>query len=229
MTRFRLFMLSLAAVVVLAITLLSNFQPSAKSVASFTPPGRKVLASAPELFAVGKNIEPRGETEGNQSDKIDGVSPAPAQTAQTAKKSSTPAAITPAKNNPITSRPAVAPGCSGSFTQEFMCLFNQYRASKGLGKVSYNQALAGVALKHSQWMDSTGIFSHEESDGSHLLDRCRAAGIVCRGENLAKGVSSAQNLLNMWVASPSHNKNLLGPYTTAGLGISGNYITLLLN
>jgi len=131
---------------------------------------------------------------------------------------------------PAAVKPAIpAASCSGSLTQQFICLFNEYRNSRGLSKLSYDQALAQVALGHSTWMAQTGKFSHEGINGSHLGDRCRAVSIVCRGENLAMGINSAQQLLNMWKASPAHNAILLGKYTTMGLGISGNYITLLVN
>lgn len=119
--------------------------------------------------------------------------------------------------------------CSGNFVNELLCLLNQYRASKGKGQVSGSSALSAVALSHSVWMNSTGTFSHEGKDGSRLGDRCAAAGITCRAENLAFNVSSAQKVLNMWIASPSHNTNLLGNYKTIGIGISGDYTTLLFN
>lgn len=148
---------------------------------------------------------------------------APAKTTaapKTAIKSVTPAAAT---------KLGVPATCSGSYTTQFVCLLNKYRASKGLSALTYNSGLANVALKHSQWMQSTGIFSHEETDGSHLLQRCQRAGIICRGENLAKGASGPQNLLDLWIASPSHNAILLGHYSTIGLGIAGPYVTMLVN
>lgn len=121
------------------------------------------------------------------------------------------------------------PSCSGNLSQEFMCLLNNYRATKGLGKVSLNNSLSEVAVKHSAWMDTTGIFSHTGIDGSRLNERCAAAGIRCLAENLAEEIYTAGELLSAWSANPSHDKNLLGPYHTFGLGLSGSYVTLLLN
>lgn len=121
------------------------------------------------------------------------------------------------------------PSCTGTTTQQFVCLLNQYRASKNLGQLSYNAGLADVALSHSQWMNTTGTFSHTGINGSRLGERCASAGITCRGENLAKSATSAQHLLQMWKASAGHNANLLGDYRTVGLGFSGAYVTLLLN
>ena len=148
-----------------------------------------------------------------------------------------PAQVLTKKSNPVmkvaTSSVQAAPmptvTCSGTFANEFLCLLNQYRTSKGKGKLSGSSALSKVALTHSTWMASTGIFSHTGENNTRLGDRCKAAGISCRAENLAHNADSAQDLLNMWKASPSHNTNLLGNYSTAGLAISGSYITLLLN
>ncbi len=223
MKHFRWFLLSITILGVFALVLFSStFPPHVDSFTSFTPPGRKVLASFPAPIA------PRGENAtGVQAPMATATS---ATQSQSPTKTSLPVKSTTAKTTNTTTAPAsTSSTCTGTFTQQFLCLLNQYRVSKGLGKISYNSSLAAVALKHSQWMSSTGIFSHEETDGSHLLQRCQAAGIVCRAENLAKGATSAQNLLDMWIASPGHNANLIGSYRTAGLGISGNYITLLLN
>lgn len=159
----------------------------------------------------------------------------PAPTANTITETAPQPPAAPAT---VTKKPSSAPApqpkpatptCGGAFTQQFLCLLNQYRASKGLRSLSYSSSLASVALGHSQWMNKTGTFSHTGVNGSRLADRCHAAGITCRGENLAKDARSAQHLLDLWRASASHNANLLGNYATMGLGASGSYITLLLN
>jgi uncharacterized protein YkwD len=164
--------------------------------------------------------------------------PTPAMTRTTsvsrAVTTTAPRPAAPAKAAP-TPAPAPAPAvaqpasCGGGFTQQFFCLLNQYRASKGLGKISQSAGLAGVAITYSQWMNSTSTFSHVGPNGERLSDRCAAAGITCRAENLAKGATSAQNLLDMWKASASHNAILLGGYSVGGLGTSGMYTTLLMN
>ncbi len=220
MKHFRWFLLSIAILGVFALVLFgSTFPPKVNSFTSFTPPGRVVLASFPAP------VTPRGEETKSQAATIT-QSTTPTVTPQTSTAVKPTAAP---KTTPTKASVPPAPTCAGAFTQQFLCLLNQYRVSKGLAKLSFDSSLATVALKHSQWMNSTGTFSHEETDGSHLLDRCQAAGIICRGENLAKGATSAQNLLDMWKASSSHNANLIGSYKTMGLGISGGYITLLLN
>ncbi len=119
-------------------------------------------------------------------------------------------------------------GCSGNFTQEFICLLNDYRASKGVSRLSYAGDLASVAQTYSDWMSASTTFSHIDADGNNFVKRCANAGIACYAENLAVGFTSASNLLNMWQASPSHNENLLRNLSSVGLGIKNGYATLLL-
>lgn len=129
----------------------------------------------------------------------------------------------------ITAAAPAVTTCAGNLTAKFICLLNNYRAEKGLGKVSLNASLSQVALSHSTWMNQTGIFSHTGLDGSRLTERCSAAGVQCLAENLADGILDADKLLLSWRANAGHNKNLLGPYTTVGMGVSGSYVTLLFN
>ncbi len=136
--------------------------------------------------------------------------------------------VKPRATAPAPPAPSAAT-CSGGMSAQFICLLNQYRASKGLGKLSANSGLAGVALTHSQWMQTTGTFSHTGENGSKFFDRCALAKITCRAENLAVGVGTAENLLKMWKESAGHNANLLGPYSTIGIGIAGSYVTALFN
>lgn len=119
--------------------------------------------------------------------------------------------------------------CSGRMAEEFLCLLNQYRDSKGKTKLGSSSALSSVALGHSTWMSNSGSFSHVGVNGSRLNERCSVAGITCRAENLAHNIGSAQQLLDLWKVSPSHNANLLGAYSTLGYGSYNSYITILFN
>lgn len=111
------------------------------------------------------------------------------------------------------------------FDAKFLCLINSYRLSKGKAALTTDPTLTAVALKYSAYMESANFFSHVAPDGTHYFERCAALGTTCHGENLAKGFNSAQNLFDMWRNSPSHNQNMLGPYTKIGLGISDKYAT----
>lgn len=137
--------------------------------------------------------------------------------------------LTPPKSTPRPNPTPKVVTCQSGFDQEFLCLLNEYRASKGKGSLKLNSKLAAVAFTHSSWMNTAQMLSHVGDKSSRFTDRCELAGIKCSAENLALNASSAKNLLEMWQASGGHNINLLGPYTTIGLGISGDYITALFN
>ncbi|MCC7356184.1 MAG: CAP domain-containing protein [Candidatus Doudnabacteria bacterium] len=118
--------------------------------------------------------------------------------------------------------------CGGNFTQEFLCLLNEYRVSKGIARLSYANDLANVAQDYSDWMSASTTFSHIDTNGNNFVGRCSVAGITCYAENLAIGFTSASNLLNMWQVSPSHDENLLRNLSSVGLGIKNGYATLLM-
>lgn len=154
--------------------------------------------------------------------------PEPITETKAVEKRTSPAA-TPKPQTVNTATTSATKLCSGSLTTKFLCLLNEYRATKKLGTLTYSNSLASVATKHSSWMNSAQTLAHINAEGVRHDSRCELAGITCRAENLAQGISDAEELLSEWKKSGSHNVNLLGPYSTIGLGISGDYITLLFN
>lgn len=241
MKNFRISYLLLIAPVAVSIALLGSFfikaEPAVTTngqVRTATAPGRIVMSTwtvANEAQAQTPTVtptpEPTPDTQVTTPASAPTTNAKPKITTQAPKvRTSTAETVRAPAPQPA---PATPVACNGSYTQEFLCLLNQYRASKGKGKLSYSSSLASVAKTHSSWMLTTGTFSHTGVDGSRFFNRCEAAGVVCRAENLALQVGSAQNLLNMWKDSSGHNANLLGPYTTIGLGISGDYTTALFN
>ncbi len=117
---------------------------------------------------------------------------------------------------------------TGTFNVQFLCALNQYRQSKGLNSLSYNSALNSAALDHAGWMNANSLMSHIGEDGSKFYERCAAFNTQCDAENVSKGYTNAKRLLNAWIASPSHNKNLLGNHTVIGLGLVGVYADLVM-
>ncbi len=182
--------------------------------------------STPVTSPIANNTTATEATQPQTQETKTEPTPAPAVPAPATTPKPTP------KQNKVTTQsttttPAAPTKCGGTFTQEFMCLLNEYRASAGKTKLSYNSGLASVSLSYSTVMSETNTFSHIDANGDRFSQRCAAAGITCAGENLAEGFTSAQNLLDMWKASGSHNENLLRGFTTAGLGIKDGYATLL--
>jgi uncharacterized protein YkwD len=79
--------------------------------------------------------------------------------------------------------------------------------------VTWNDQLETAALAHANDMNTNNFFDHTGHDGSSPGDRITRAGYTWRayGENIAKGYTSEQAVMNAWIASEDHCKNLMNP------------------
>ncbi len=135
-----------------------------------------------------------------------------------------PAAAAPAApvhSAPAPPRPAPPAIVIGSTQQ---VLINQDRARNGLGPLTWNSCLANVARSNAARMAAQGYISH--TNGPSLDLSCGLGRQA--GENVGDwslGVNDAQ-LNSMFVASPEHLANILGPYhyvATAWVVASNGY------
>ncbi len=83
-----------------------------------------------------------------------------------------------------------------------------------------DERLATAARRHAQAMADRGFFSHISPGGRTPQDRARAAGYRgLVGENIAAGPATAAAVIDMWLRSPGHCRNLMGPdYRSVGIG-----------
>ena len=61
---------------------------------------------------------------------------------------------------------------------------------------------------HSQDMGDNGYFSHYSQEGRSPWDRAEAQGISAHGENVAAGNAGAQAVLDQWLGSDGHCRNM---------------------
>ncbi len=109
---------------------------------------------------------------------------------------------------------------------ELSDLINNYRQSNGLTKLSLDPLISRAAANHSNWMSSTGIFSHTGENRSLPWNRCAVVGTTCSGEIIYTGSSGPNGAFNGWKNSPPHNTIMLeSDFNTFGIGIAGNYYT----
>lgn len=136
--------------------------------------------------------------------------------------------------NPTSSdSPGTASNSDVSLSAEeeaFIRLVNEHRESQGLNGLTWNDALGEIALAHSRDMRDRDFFSHTNPDGDDPFDRMDAAGISHRGaaENIASGYTTGEAVLNGWLNSDGHRRNIEnGNYTHHGIGYveDGNYWT----
>jgi uncharacterized protein YkwD len=94
--------------------------------------------------------------------------------------------------------------------------------------VTWNDLLAKAAYDHSKDMYTNNYFSHTGKNGSSAGDRIKAAGYnwLSYGENIANGYTSEQSVMNAWLASEGHCKNIMSASVKEmGAGREGNYWT----
>ncbi len=88
---------------------------------------------------------------------------------------------------------------------------NEIRTRNGLGPLSASAGLAQAAATHASDMQANGFFGHTGSNGSGLGDRARAAGygFCFIAENISKGQGSLSQVLDSWMGSTGHRRNIL--------------------
>jgi uncharacterized protein YkwD len=68
-----------------------------------------------------------------------------------------------------------------------------------------------------------GYFEHKSPDGTTVRERSKAAGYNWRsiGENIAEGQLSVAEVVDTWMNSPGHRRNLLDPgFRELGVGLA---------
>lgn len=98
-------------------------------------------------------------------------------------------------------------------TAHMLALVNAARAESGLAGVVAEPRLAAAACRHARDLAKGGPLTHRGSDGSHLSDRLVGAGyeFAMAAENLAAGVTTADETVWLWLGSPGHRRNILTP------------------
>ena len=126
-----------------------------------------------------------------------------------------PADNQPISQLPIAANPAPAPAPApiviGSTQQAYI---NGDRRGAGLGPLTWNSCLAGIAYQNALRMANQGYISHAGGPNQDL-----GCGLGNRaGENVgywSGGINDAQ-LNSMFMNSPDHRANIMGPYNYVG-------------
>lgn len=90
-------------------------------------------------------------------------------------------------------------------------LTNRARLAQGLGQLNYSEQLEQAAQTKGLDMLDKGYFDHFGPTGETPWQFMEEAGYqyLYGGENLAVGFSGANEVLDAWLASPTHRQNLL--------------------
>lgn len=89
------------------------------------------------------------------------------------------------------------------------------------GPLAVNDKLALAAQRHAEDMEERDFFEHDNPDGETPRDRMRAAGYTgsVTGENIAQGQNTPADVVQAWIDSPGHCRNMMSSsYTEIGVG-----------
>lgn len=116
------------------------------------------------------------------------------------------------------------------YENEVIRLVNEIRVQNGLNELKADWQLSRVARYKSQDMKDNKYFSHTSPVYGSPFEMIRNFGISFRsaGENIAKGYSTPQAVVNGWMNSSGHRANILNSsYTRIGVGYvsDGRYWT----
>ncbi|MCR8924706.1 CAP domain-containing protein [Priestia megaterium] len=110
---------------------------------------------------------------------------------------------------------------ASQFEQKVVDLVNQEREKQGLKSLTLNKKLSDVARTKSKDMMDKGYFDHNSPTYGSPFDMMKQFGIeyTTAGENIAKGQQSPEDVMNAWMNSDGHRKNILNPdFTEIGVG-----------
>ncbi|WP_254870999.1 CAP domain-containing protein [Bacillus sp. Marseille-Q1617] len=115
------------------------------------------------------------------------------------------------------------PSEASGFVKQVIDLTNQERKKNGLGALKADGELSNVAEMKSEDMKDKNYFSHTSPTYGSPFEMMQNFGIdySSAAENIAVGQESPQSVVNAWMNSPGHRKNILnGQLTHIGVGIA---------
>lgn len=113
--------------------------------------------------------------------------------------------------------------------QEMLTLVNEARRQerqcgeqrfKAVESLTWSCELEAAAELHSKDMAKNNYFSHTNPDGVGIQQRISKQGYVWQavGENIAAGHTSASTVVNGWLESPGHCRNIMNSaFTEMGM------------
>lgn len=106
---------------------------------------------------------------------------------------------------------------------EMLARVNAQRKKAGAPPLRSNTRLDLAAQRHAEDMLARNFFAHASPEGKTVRDRAQAAGYDWRmvGENIAEGQLSVDEVMDTWMHSPGHRKNILDPgFKELGVGLA---------
>lgn len=116
--------------------------------------------------------------------------------------------------------PTTAAAPDTALQDEVVSLTNDERQQAGCGPLKIDASITAAAQGHASDMAKRDYFDHTTPEGVTFDQRIRNAGYASPGaENIAKGARTAGQVVQMWMDSPGHRRNILNcDLNTIGVG-----------
>ena len=110
---------------------------------------------------------------------------------------------------------------ASSMSADILRYVNEYRHSKHLPALQPNSFISSVALGHSRDM-LTGKTPFGHDGFRDRIDRIRKhlGPIHVAAENVASGPMGAREVVDGWLHSPGHRRNIEGNFRLTGIGLA---------
>ena len=115
---------------------------------------------------------------------------------------------------------------AGAEVCDVFFIVNQERKSLSLPRLTWNAELAAAADAHAADMQTQGYFDHVSKNGRTFSQRAEDAEYDAfpTGENIAQGQKTAKAVMNAWMTSNGHRRNILSVQSNEiGVGLRGNF------
>jgi uncharacterized protein YkwD len=111
--------------------------------------------------------------------------------------------------------------CASSIEKEILRYTNDFRQSKGKSILVMEDLINLQAEKHAVNMAKGRTpFGHQGFGDRVKAIKSKTGFVSASAENVAYGDMTAKEVVQGWINSPTHRKNLLGNYTHIGIGVA---------
>ena len=107
-------------------------------------------------------------------------------------------------------------------SEELLLLTNKERQNAGVGTLTFNEKLSEAAAKKAEDMFEYDYWAHNSPSGktTWVFIKNSEYKNVYAGENLARGFTSAEDVIKAWMVSTSHRANMLSQnYSDVGFAV----------
>lgn len=130
--------------------------------------------------------------------------------------------LTP-RNLTILPSPTIQPIIPSKIEKDIFDLINAYRKKKNLPQLVWNENVALAASKHSKAMAAKKTpFGHPDFEQRMKAIKIPDVTLIGWSENVASGQLTAKEVVDGWLKSPGHKKNIVGMFHYTGIGVAKN-------